>query len=327
MTSATRRRLVLAVLAVVALAVAAATVDSTVTVTGSDATGLGGGDVGGAGPGGNGDLGVTSFVGGPVVPPAICVRWLNHPLVIAGVVGVFGLAGLVAYRRTDSLLPPVTLWISFGLPVYLVHSILTVCGPTNAQFSIGGGPAPSNVSIVPGGGAGGLGGGSGQAVPVPTALLALLLAAALSVSVLLLFVSTDDDTLPDAEESTAEEPEPDVAAVGRTAGAAADRIEADADAENEVYRAWVAMTRHLAVDHPDSSTPAEFATAAVDAGMARDDVAELTTLFETVRYGGETPTAEREARAVAALRRIEETYADADGPAPDRGPERGGERL
>jgi hypothetical protein len=300
------------VLAVVALAVAAATVDSAVVVEGGGSAGLGGGDVGGAGPDSSGDLGVTSFVGGPVVPPAICIRWLNHPLVIVGVVGVFLLGGVVAYRRTGSVLPPLTLWISFGLPLYLVHSILTVCGPTGGQFSVGGGGAQPNVSVAPGGGAGGFGGGAGSAVPVPTALLALLLAAALSVSVILLFVSTADESAPEFEEGDPEEDQPDVAAVARTAGEAADRIEADADTDNEVYRAWVEMTRHLAVEHPQSSTPAEFAAAAVDAGMARGDVEELTDLFEAVRYGGEPATRERESRAVAALRRIEATYADAD---------------
>jgi hypothetical protein len=45
--------------------------------------------------------------------------------------------------------------------------------------------------------------------------------------------------------------------------------------------------------------------------MDRGDVAELTRLFETIRYGGATPTEERERRAVEALRRIESTYAEA----------------
>jgi hypothetical protein len=77
---------------------------------------------------------------------------------------------------------------------------------------------------------------------------------------------------------------------------------------NEIYRAWLEMTRHLAVDRPRSSTPTEFAEAAVDAGMAREDVRELTDLFELVRYGGEAPTPDRVDRARDALRRIERTY-------------------
>jgi len=69
------------------------------------------------------------------------------------------------------------------------------------------------------------------------------------------------------------------------------------------------MTDHLEVRDPTSSTPAEFATAAVEAGMAREHVDELTELFEAVRYGGADVTEDRERRAVEALRRIEATYA------------------
>nr|WP_305794393.1 DUF4129 domain-containing protein [Halomarina rubra] len=58
----------------------------------------------------------------------------------------------------------------------------------------------------------------------------------------------------------------------------------------------------------ETTTPGEFAAAAVDAGMSRDDVAELTRLFETTRYGGRTVDADREERATTALRRIERTY-------------------
>jgi hypothetical protein len=101
----------------------------------------------------------------------------------------------------------------------------------------------------------------------------------------------------------------DLTAMGEAAGAAADRIDADADLTNEVYRAWDEMRAH--VDAPDAETtaPAEFADAAVAAGMDPDDVAELTELFAEVRYGGRDP-ADRADRAVAALRRIEAAYAD-----------------
>jgi len=99
-------------------------------------------------------------------------------------------------------------------------------------------------------------------------------------------------------------------AVADAAGRAADRLDAADDLENAVYRSWHEMTAHLDVERPDASTPAEFADAAVDAGMDRDDVAELTRLFEAVRYGDAPATAERAERATAALRRIERTYGD-----------------
>jgi hypothetical protein len=73
------------------------------------------------------------------------------------------------------------------------------------------------------------------------------------------------------------------------------------------------MTGYLDVDSPESSTPAEFADAAVDAGMSDGDVDELTRLFEEVRYGGKDPTDDRESRALAALRRIDSEYADDGG--------------
>jgi outer membrane protein assembly factor BamB len=52
-----------------------------------------------------------------------------------------------------------------------------------------------------------------------------------------------------------------------------------------------------------------FSTDGITTGMAADDVAELTELFEAVRYGTAVPTEARETRAIAALRRIEDAYA------------------
>ena len=108
------------------------------------------------------------------------------------------------------------------------------------------------------------------------------------------------------------ESEPDTVALGEIAGRAADRIEegSPGDSENEVYRAWREMTARLDIENPEATTPREFQRASVDAGMTPDDVRELTRLFEQVRYGGESATADREERAVAVLRRIESTYGE-----------------
>ena len=111
---------------------------------------------------------------------------------------------------------------------------------------------------------------------------------------------------PPEEEPPEEEP---AGAVGRVAGSAADRIDAaDVDAENEVYRAWTRMTAALDVNSPETTTPRGFQQAAVEAGMDRSDVAALTELFESVRYGGLDPTDEQERAAVETLRRIEAGY-------------------
>ncbi|KKF38992.1 hypothetical protein FK85_32195, partial [Halorubrum saccharovorum] len=152
------------------------------------------------------------------------------------------------------------------------------------------------------------------AASAPELLFVLLVIAALAASVgVLLLAGGDDEATPGAgaAEDDPEDSEPDLTAVGRTAGEAADRIE-ESDAENEVYRAWRDMTTVLDVDRPASSTPAEFAAAAVDAGVDEEPVATLTEVFERVRYGGEDATDDRERRAVEALRRIEERYGDGD---------------
>lgn len=108
----------------------------------------------------------------------------------------------------------------------------------------------------------------------------------------------------------------DLHRVGQAAGDAADRIERQADASNEVFRAWREMVQLLQIDEPETTTPAEFEARAVAAGMDADDVATLTELFREVRYG-EFRAAEREGDAVAALRRIETAHtADEEGEQP-----------
>jgi hypothetical protein len=149
-----------------------------------------------------------------------------------------------------------------------------------------------------------------RAVDPPTALL-VALGVVLLGAVALIIRATGDQTVDiDAVPAVGENAPGDVAAIADAAGRAADRIDDDADLDNTVFRAWREMTADLAVDNPESSTPAEFADAAVAAGMAPDDVAELTELFEDVRYGDRPVTEERAARARTALRRIEETYGD-----------------
>lgn len=102
--------------------------------------------------------------------------------------------------------------------------------------------------------------------------------------------------------------------VRTVAGDAADRIETESveSVENAVYEAWYRMTTYLPVEDPETSTPGEFAAAAIDAGLDRSDVEELTDLFESVRYGPETASTVTERRAVEILRRIESAYADSE---------------
>lgn len=152
--------------------------------------------------------------------------------------------------------------------------------------------------------------------PSPRTLPSILLFFVLSMAVvgtLLALVAGSRD----AAESVADEPEtsesPDLSSIGRAAGRAADRIEASTSPDNEVYRAWEEMVEPLEVARPEATTPGEFADAAVEAGIDPEDAAELTRLFEEVRYGGRPPSGTRERRAVETLRRIEATYAGGEG--------------
>jgi hypothetical protein len=299
-----------AVLAVVALSLAAATLDSATVQEGGSGLGAGPVDQPGVGTGSDRDFGTQQEAAGGGMAVGLCYPWLAEPPAILAIVGVFLLLGAITYYQTRTLLVPVSLTLAFGIPVGLVYALLTSC-----RSGTGGGLFPASAGngtgILPsGGGSSGLTEGATQTVSTPSAILAILLVVALAGSVLMLFVASGDEE--ESFDDPDDDPDPDVAAVGRAAGDAADRIERDADVQNEVYRAWVEMTGHLDVDNPRSSTPAEFATAAVTAGMSSDDVDELTRLFEEVRYGGEDVTSEREERAVSALRRIEGAYADLD---------------
>lgn len=306
----------LALLAVVALGVAAATLDSAVSLGGG---GVGGtqGDTPSAGDE-SGDPGLSPSPGGELTlaTQPLCYEFLREPpavLLLSGL--VLGMAAL-AYRDTRSPLAALSVAGAVGLPIWLVWAVLTACGPEPTETEFEFGIAGPDDGIVPEGAAGGAGaGGSEGAASAPELLFALVVIVALVASIaVLLLAGGDDEVTPDAAAAAEDDPEetgPDLAAVGRTAGEAADRIES-ADADNEVYRAWRDMTAVLDVDRPASSTPAEFAAAAVDAGVDEEPVATLTDVFERVRYGGADATDDRERQAVAALRRIEKRHRDGE---------------
>lgn len=114
-----------------------------------------------------------------------------------------------------------------------------------------------------------------------------------------------------------EMPEPQAtqdAEIAAAAGEAAAEIAEESDSQNGVYRAWARMAEPLDVEHPEASTPGEFADAALAAGLDADNVSELTRLFESVRYGTTPVTSEHEKRARAVLGRIERDYAEESPP-------------
>jgi len=249
-----------------------------------------------------------------------CVAAAKNPLVVLGVLAAF--ASLLAYvYRAYGQVEMLALAMLVLVLLFFAYSALAVCPPTEdepAPNRSGGTQNDTNRTSAGPSGASGTGGDDGRTRDLPLALVAVvavLAVAAVGVVLVTREDAADDDPF-DALAADEAEPEPedavDVDVLAAAAGRAADRIEDADDVDNEIYRAWVEMTEYIDVEHPESSTPGEFAAAAVDAGIDRDDVVELTDRFERVRYGHTAPTAEREARARDALRRIESQYGGED---------------
>lgn len=240
---------------------------------------------------------------------AVCLPWLSHPAVLVGLIAGWLAVGAVLVKRSGPLVGSVgAMFLLF--PGTIVVSALSRCGgeePNSAGSSLSG-----NLTTNESGETGNA--TANGSTPVETTLdpaqLEWLLPFLLAIGFLLVVTVAAREWDEAETERPPSEPalEPSTVAIGREAGRAADRLEASADVDNEVYRAWAEMTAHVDLDGPETATPGEFAAAAVEAGMDRDHVEELTHLFEAVRYGSERPTADRESRAVAVLRRIQAAY-------------------
>ncbi|MFB6118157.1 DUF4129 domain-containing protein [Halosegnis sp.] len=291
------RRLVaaalLAVLAVAGLGVAAASLDT--LDDGAAAPGFGSGD---GGVDLFGDRAPTEPTDRPVLGPLVSLL-LGIGFLLFVAVGLYSLWRALGLR---GLTTATAAGVVFLALVYLLFRSAQPPDPGRA------GNRSGNTSGF------GIEGSLADGAPVaqsvdPPVVFAALVVLTVAGAALLFAWTGDDDRAVDATEPATDG---DVAAVARAAGAAADRIAAGTAVDNEVYRAWREMTAHLDVEDPETSTPTEFAEAAVDAGMASDDVEALTTLFAEIRYGPGEPTAEREQRALARLRRIERRYTGGD---------------
>ncbi|MFC4246319.1 DUF4129 domain-containing protein [Natribaculum luteum] len=289
-------RLAVAVVGIVAVGMAAATVSDTLEV------------------GGSGGFGADSGSGSGYAPPAddpsaggSFPAFLEYLLAALVVLLALALAWyLLVHRRELVKILAVVLVVSV-----VVTAIVLALSQLDWGSAMNATPETPATNETPGGSPGD---GEGEMLPISLAPVFAVLAVVAAIFAGALVVSRDDerDVTVDTDSDLTDE---DVAAVGAAAGQAAERIEGD-DAsdtlDNEIYRTWRDMTRLLEVDRPETSTPGEFATAAVEAGMDRAHVNELTRLFEDVRYGHAEPTAELESRAIAVLREIEATYADED---------------
>lgn len=295
-----------ALLAIVGIGLLAATIDSTY------AAALPGVDPGDGIPGDNGpgDDGMTGDApddsavapgGGeqsPLEIPEWCVpflaSWQGGLVLALGVVGLTALSfvkfGFVISAFVGYLL---------GIPTIVGYGLLTQCPPRGDPEGDAQSPLVEFISETAA--SGGL-----VATQLPDELLIAILGAALLVGVAALYVASGSEEIVPPE--VVDDEEADLAAFAAAAGRAADRIEAtDADVDNAVYQAWTQMTSLLALPDHDTTTPAEFAGAAVDRGLDEADVTQLTTLFQEVRYGRLDPEP-REEMAVQTLRQIERQY-------------------
>lgn len=300
------RTLAVAALAVVAVALAAATLSGAVETGPLQDFGLGNADrTDSQALDENASGGSFLGTGGAARFGSFCV---THPLVVYGVPLAAGLGVVYLVRRFGTYIGG-RLSLPFVGFVGLPYALLTSCrtgegglpfaGRTGEVFSRAG-------SVVP------------QPGGSPWLLLAAVLGAGLVALVAVRYLRGDRDRsgerapfAPDLPPRPAN-PGSDLAGVADAAGGAADRIAGDGAVDNEVYRAWREMTGSLDVERPASSTPGEFADAAVAEGLDPDRVADLTAVFEAVRYGDADPATYAD-EAVTALRAIEaEAEAEAE---------------
>ncbi|THE63346.1 DUF4129 domain-containing protein [Salinadaptatus halalkaliphilus] len=293
-------RALIALGGIVAVAIAAATLHSPVELGDSgDGSGLGTGDGDGVG---SGVQPPPQEPTGGIQLPAF-LEYLGY--VLLSVLAIALVWYLLAHRRRAVKLIAVCL-----LATVLVAAIVEFLPPIADTQPLSPGPE----GILGEGGSSGSDGTETTPISVSPLLIGLALIAAIFVGGVLFTRGRDGasaiDDDPDSPESVTTDS--DVAAVATAAGNAADRLEDGTDVDNEVYRAWREMTALLSVDRPASTTPREFADAAVAAGLDHDDVEALTRLFEDARYGDLETTPEMERRASAVFRRIEAADADRD---------------
>ncbi|QGN06158.1 DUF4129 domain-containing protein [Halorhabdus sp. CBA1104] len=238
------------------------------------------------------------------IPPLV------RPIAVALLVG-FTAVGLFVRIQTLTLKGVVTSLLAAGV-VFAVLQLIDL----SLRFP-GSGRQPQNVTNGTGPGGSGSVNPVAPGVDVPIVALGGI-AVVLLGAVALLVLSSGRSESTEAASVDDQASVDELDAVGSAAGRAASRLAAGVDSTNAIYRAWAEMADALAVSEPETTTPGEFAEAAIQAGMDPDDVQELTRLFEAVRYGNVPPSPDRVERAEDALRRIEAAYAT---------PERSGQRT
>jgi len=197
--------------------------------------------------------------------------------------------------------------------VLLVPRFLAVGEPQRPNASAGP-PEAGNETTQNGSAIAGEGASDSPLIPTDDLALVVLVAAVLGAVALLAWrVGAIQTAL--GVGGGSEGPSDDLDTIGEVAGRAADDVESAATpeaADNAIYRAWSEMVDLLDAPDPQSGTPRQFASAAVEAGMDPGEVDVLTRTFEEVRYGGASLSPERRERATEALRRIEAPHGEDD---------------
>jgi hypothetical protein len=304
MNARQRRIVIVAAICVVAISLAAATLDSTVELSG------GGGSGEGPAPPAQPDAEPPEHSGGAAGLP--CIAWLASPWVGLGMLAALGGAAALLYRRYAAF-EAVAFSAALAIPGLVLYALFTACATGEIRRTLLERLARLS-GLFPAGET-----ASGTDPVVPAVVLGVILLVGLLIAAIFLHISLSGSGSAPPTERQADDA--DGAAAARAAGEAADRLEEGSELSTEIHRAWRDMAAHLDVARPDTSTPGEFATAAIESGLDPDAVRELTTLFEEVRYGGVEATADRKARARRALTRIEarhETAADSADSADER---------
>lgn len=234
--------------------------------------------------------------------PLFCI---GNPWFVYGIPILMIAGAIYLFERFDTWIASRTA-VGFGLLLGIPYAVLVACPEQNTGLA-----APADFGSVFA--------RAGTDVPTPMPVSSLLLIGVLTVGVIgvVILIRRFRNRLPGSGDGRFSvdfgprpaNPQTDLAGVADAAGSAADRLDGAAELDNEVYRAWREMTEHLEVDRPAASTPGEFEAAAVEAGLAPEDVSALTRVFEAVRYGDDDPTV-HEDEAIAALRRIEDAAAE-----------------
>lgn len=301
-------------LVIVAIAMSAATITALEGGAGIGLLAPDGGGPGDQGPGVDTDPSdpVTGDHPDPIFEgiTQVCIPWLQS---LRGILGVLALVlaalGAVYWRYNFS-----TAFLSGNAivpPVSAAYFFLTNCASGGTG---GGGVFHGIVSDVIG-----TTGGSAGGIPIPPEYLVFAALGVVAVAALAMAVVVREPATVKPEIDRHEAPTVNAAAFAGAAGRAADRIEAaNAPVDNAVYRAWLEMTRLLQLTDAETTTPREFANRAVEVGLAKSDVEELTALFTEVRYGGQAAEL-REGRAVEILRTVQASY----GPGTESGDDHG----